>query len=106
MTTAEIIKAMDEVESETWYEVYGIRTQEMPFELGEIDHCSHVWENGEETDEEMDGICCTRREYAKLHADGYYFGEHIAIIAGTRYTDGEDDGEIIIRDPVVVRILA
>ena len=106
MKTAEIIAAMEEVETETWYEVYGIRTQEEPFELGEIDHRSLVWVDGEETDEELDGLSCTRKEFARMHTNGSYFGDHIAIIAGTRYTAGEDAGEIIISDPVVVRILS
>lgn len=106
MTTTEIIKAMEEIEAETWYEVYGIRTQEEPFALGEIDHRSHIWEDGDDTGEELDGICCTTKEMAKLHTSGYYYGKHTAIIAGNRSHSGEDEGEIVITDPVVVRILA
>lgn len=107
MTANEIKQAMDEAENETWYEVYGVRTQEEAFELGEIDHRSHVWHDGDDTGEELNGLCCTVKAMARQHADGgSYYGGHVAIIAGSRYTMGEDAGEIIIQDPVVVRILA
>lgn len=39
------------------YEKYGIRIQEQGFELGTVDHNSKVWVDGEETEDELDGIC-------------------------------------------------
>ena len=32
-----------------------VRIQDVPFGLGEIDHISHVWVDGNETDEELAG---------------------------------------------------
>lgn len=89
------------------YEYVGIRVQEQEFELGEITHKSHNWgynDNYETVDfgEELDGICCTRLEEAEKSE---YFGDHIAVICGNHATFGEDDGEIIIEDPVVVKII-
>lgn len=86
------------------YEVVGVRVQEQPFELGELRHVSHVWVDGDDTGEELPGVCVVKAE----HSDrGHlYFGDHVAIIAGNRYSYGEDPGEIIIEDPVVVEVLA
>ena len=86
------------------YEVVAIRVQEVPFELGAIDHVSSVWVDGEETDEELDGICAIRAK--DVDKSDTYFGDHVAIIAGNRYTYGEDIGEVIIEDAEVVEILA
>jgi hypothetical protein len=46
-----------------------------------------------------------------MHTDsdpryGFYFGDHKAIIAGNFAECGEDPGEIVISDPVVVEIIA
>ena len=94
------------------YEVVGIRTQEQPFELGEIDHVSAVWCDGEETDEELDGICATNVNSKRIdmHSDtpdvfhGFYYGDYTALVAGNSYSIGADEGEIIIRDAEVVYI--
>lgn len=94
------------------YAVVAIRTQEEPFELGEIDHLSHVWNDGEDTEEEIDGLSATTVKSARIdmHADdhspihGFYFGEHAAIVCGNDYEVGEDEGEVVISDPVCVHI--
>lgn len=98
------------------YEIVAIRTQDIdPFELGEMDHESKVWEEGEETEEYIGGICATdiessgvrmhSSEYDQVAYCGYYFGEYQAIIGGNRYKLGEDDGEVIIFDPIVLEII-
>lgn len=86
------------------YEVVGIRVQDKPFELGEMSHVSHVWDDGEDTGEELDGVCAIKFDMAKN--SHLYFGDHVAVLAGNRYSFGEDPGEIIIEDPVVVEVLA
>ena len=35
-----------------------------------------------------------------------YFGAYVAVVAGNEYEYGEDAGEIIIRDPVVVAVIS
>ena len=102
MTTAEIKSIMEEL---SWdYDMVAIRTQEFPFELGTIDHCSHVWVDGDDTGVELDGICGSMIDYVDTNLNDY-FGEHVAIIAGNNFSYGEDPGEVIIRDAACVRII-
>lgn len=112
MTTKELKSLIEQVMDENMeYEFFGIRTQEQPFALGDIDHTSKVWEDGDETDEDLDGICATNAEsrmirwHADDHGDGYYFGGHQAILASNDVEYGEDDGEIIMKDAVVVYVI-
>ena len=104
----EIAEAM---ELDSKYGYIGIRTQEQSFELGEMTHNSKVWDDGDETDIELDGVCCTSlskladiKSYQLRQVT--YYGEHIAIIAGDRAEYGEDLGELIIADATVVAIIA
>ena len=84
------------------YDYIGVRVQEVPFELGSIDHNSHVWDDGDDTGVELDGICaCTLDRLGSNN----YFGDHVAIICGNDVEYGEDDGEIIIRDAEVVKVI-
>ena len=103
---ADIKRIVEEMNLNWNYEFVGVRVQEVPFELGAIDHKSHVWIDGEETDEELDGICTCKVDRLKCKSyEGYYVGDHAAIICGNEGEYGEDDGEIIIRDAEVVKIL-
>ena len=98
----EIIKKarqiIDEQELDCKYGYIGIRVQEEPFELGEIDHLSHTWEDGDDTGAELDGICATDINCKQFTE---YFGDHVALICGDKATFGEDVGELIIEDAVV-----
>lgn len=104
--TSEIIKEIsekvEELNLEESYGYVGVRVQEVPFELGRIYHCSKVWVDGDETDEDLCGICAT--DLDKLTAN-QYFGEHIAIICGDSAEYGSDIGELIIRDAVVAAVI-
>lgn len=110
MTVAEIREIAEKYSMD--YEKVCIRTQEVPFELGEMTHESKVWADGDETEDTIGGISatdCTSRAVA-MHTErnpktGYYFGEHIAIVCGNDFEHGEDDGEIILKDAVVVEII-
>ena len=109
MTANEIRKIAEEYEMD--FDCIGIRTQEIPFELGEITHNSKAWVDGEETKEELDGICVTKidSEAVKMHTGerkfGSYCGNHLAIIGGEIDTYGEDDGEVILKNAVVLYIV-
>lgn len=112
MTVAEILKAAEKYADE--YDYIGIRTQEVPFELGSVDHDSSVWEDGEETNGCLDGISVTsiKSKAVVMHSSeasvrsGRYFGKHAAIIVGSCSGYGEDEGELILRDAEVVEILS
>lgn len=86
------------------YNYIGIRVQEEEFELGSMDHVSKVWVDGDETDEELDGVCVI--DINKLSGSDGYFGDHVAVVCGDRADYGQDYGELIISDAVVVEILA
>ena len=105
--TAELkdqIKAI--AEEYSWdYAVIAIRVQEVPFALGQIDHHSKVWVDGDETDEELNGICGTKVECLD-YISGFYGGDHLAVIGGHTFEYGEDAGEVIIADAEVIEIIA
>lgn len=91
------------------YACYGLRRQEMPFEeIGDtMTHCSSIWDDGEETDEELDGVCALWLERFDsledaLEASKGYDGEYVATIASDDYEYGQDENEVILRDPVVI----
>ena len=104
--TKEVIDRLNQVADELFYdyEVIGIRIQEEPFQPGELEHRSHVWVDEEDTGEELNGVSVVR--YDSIGQAQSYFGDHAAIIVGNRYTYGEDPGEIVIEDPIVVEVLA
>lgn len=82
----------------------GVRFQAQPFSLGKIDHVSHIWIDGDDTGEELNGICAVNlQDLDRIRCE--YPDSHAAIIAGNRATYGEDFGEIIIEDPIVAAIL-
>ena len=103
------------------YRYIGIRTQEEPFELGDMQHQSVVWKNGDETNQKLGGISATniKSEAVAAHSDikkdylkmrnyrnsGYYYGNNVAIIVGNEAKRGADYGEIVIKKPKVVRIV-
>jgi len=106
--TKDIIKTIRETIEANDYELdytyIGIRIQEQPFELGALDHNSVVWDDGEETDEELNGACAIN--HTMLDAiNCEYVGDHIAIIAGDSVEYGEDAGEIIIADAEVISVI-
>lgn len=112
MTGKQIAAMAEELRQSGEYTYYGIRTQVEPYELGEISHTSHIWDNGDDTGDELDGISCTAitSRAVQMHGDGTssmgtYFGGHIAIIAGDSIEYGADEGEIIIKAAVVVQII-
>lgn len=112
LTNEMIEKAIAAIETDETHEVFGIRTQEIPFEAGKIYHHSFVWDRGDITDEELDGICATGIDPDDIvkslnrHIREGYEGEHIAILAGGYSKSGEDPFEIIMENPDVIAILA
>lgn len=105
--TDDMIRQAEEIASGTDYAAVGVRVQDVPFELGPMSHRSHIWDDGDDTGAELPGICAmdvTRVRDAQ-HG-GYYYGDYAAVVAGNSYEYGEDVGEIIICDPIVIAILA
>lgn len=92
------------------FAVIAIRTQEVPFAPGIIKHVSKVWADGEELETELDGVSATLINSKSLimHSSehtgmsGFYYGNYQAIIGGNDYELGEDEGEVIIKDALVL----
>lgn len=112
LTNEMIEKAKAAIEADEKHETFAIRTQDVPFSLGKIDHKSLVWIDGDMTDEELDGISATAIDPDDIvkslsrHSREGYEGEHIAILAGKESKAGEDPFEIIMEAPDVIAILA
>lgn len=103
------------------YKYVGLRTQSEEFQLGEVSHKSAVWINGVETSRNLSGLSATsvKSKEVAAHSDakksfeqmeqfgveGYYPGGNVAIVVGNDAKRGRDTGEIVIRDPKVVKIL-
>lgn len=105
--TDEMIEMLTEKAEEHFWEsgkgVIGIRVQDVPFEMGALNHNSHIWDDGDDTGEELDGVCAISRDMLRYAFQ--YYGDHIAIIGGDYGESGEDVGEIIIRDAEVLEII-
>lgn len=104
--TLEMIEKVKEMASDPYreYEYIGIRIQDdIPFKLGKMSHNSHIWNDGDDTGEELPGICVI--DGHKAHLITSYYGNHAAIICGDHAEYGEDKGELIISDPIVITIL-
>lgn len=105
--TSEMIQTVKDMATDPYrdYEYVGIRVQDdVPFELGEMDHVSHIWDDGDDTGEDLPGVCVIDGRRAELSV--CYYGDHVAIIGGNHAEYGEDTGELIISDPVVLAVLA
>lgn len=100
----DIMNRIEEIKNEYAYDFIGVRVQENEFVKGETLNNSFIWDDGECTEEELDGTCAVRIDDAEL-ANGY-FGEHVALVGGYYGEYGEDLGEIIIRQAEVLEVLA
>lgn len=91
---------------DTDYMYVGIRFQDVPMVAGEvIDHHSHVIDyDGNVTDEELPGTCVLTQGAEKM-AHGYEWMNHIAIVGYDDIEYGQDYGEHIAKNPVVLEVL-
>lgn len=104
---------LDELESDgKCFDRIGIRTQDVPFELGVIEHISHRWDDGCDTEEELPGLCVTDlfdpdERVVEEHLNGQYSaaGGYTAIVGGDFVEYGEDLGELILNNAEVICIL-
>lgn len=100
---------LDEVE----YDNIGIRIQSEThgLKVGDVvEHCSYVWDDGNETDEQLDGVCAVSVRSVQNHSNygsdwGGYPG-NVVVILGSNYCEGGNDVcEIIMRDAIVLGIM-
>lgn len=110
--SSDFLAALEEACEEYGWSSVGVRIQEEdhPFRVGPIDHVSHVWVDGDETDEDLPGVCClyAAADYIPTlvrNAPAYFWpGRHVAIITGDVVEFGEDPGEVIMSNAEVVHV--
>lgn len=93
----------------TEYDTVAIRIQDYYGEVvGQImSHNSMVWFDGEKTDEVIDGVCAIEIGYAARNGRcfGGYDGD-TALVLGSNHTNaGEDAGEVVMRNAVVIAVI-
>lgn len=104
-----VIKVLGEIdmaEFEDEYECVGIRVQEDSYgqRVGDVmDHNSRVWIDGDETEEELDGVCAIKSNMTGVACE--YFGNTVLVLGSNCYTYGEDAGEVIMQEPTVLAII-
>nr|DAP79036.1 MAG TPA: hypothetical protein [Caudoviricetes sp.] len=124
----EIQKIINIIENDDdCFAFYGIRATTEEHLAGEELSNSFVWIDGEKTEEELDGIStmgikdlteeaviraikCLGRdacEYFGVKANVFhsYVGQNFVLIKGDSATAGDDNGEWVIKNPVVVAVL-
>lgn len=90
---------------ETLYGYVGLRFQDEPMAVGEvIDHISHVLDDYDDTGVELPGLCVLSKDAAD-HASGYDWMKHCAIVGYDNLEYGQDYGEHIAQNPVVLEVL-
>lgn len=104
------------------YEVYGIRTEDRQFTVGDTGlGCSRDWDHDIDdfSEDYLPGICATGIGYLwldggeddinaiqeALNYNNGYIGDHQYLIAGELASDGEDPYEVILRNAVVLAVI-
>ena len=105
----DIVKAIDlnSIDPDGRYAYIGIRIQDESYGLhvGQtVEHNSHVWIDGDETDTELDGVCAISTAVINF-VDTMYFGDTVIVLGSDAAEYGEDLGEIIMKDAVVLDII-
>ncbi len=93
------------------YEYFGLRADDREFEIGDEMPKSYVWDDGNRTDERLDGTCAIRLYVGEQYNEGaldevnIYPFDHVYLIASRGYMGGEDKNEIVMYEAVVVEKL-
>ena len=117
MTTATAADIIQSVLIQRDYDFYGIRVLNDYFgsadmAVGDVLEPSYRWEDGEPTDDELYGTCALAVDenssidelIATLQKIYGCLGGKKVLIGGHQAEWGDDDGEIVIRDAVVLAI--
>ena len=87
--------------------MYAIRYEMTPREIGDVLDNSRVWDDGEPTEEYLDGTCCLIEAQDK-HSGRQYVAAgyaHKYLVEGRWIADGYDDGEVILENCTIVEAL-
>lgn len=104
-----IIASIEEAKAANGWHNVGIRIQDgIQFEAGPLDHVSHVWIDGDDTGEELPGVCAISADDIGVLCRNakFYAGDHVAIVVGDVSGMGEDPAEVIFTNAEVWQVLA
>lgn len=93
------------------YEHLGVRSDDEDYGEGDRLPASRVWADDEPQGDEVDGTSATRVRNRDVdaairsHKRFGYVGRRLYLIGGHYATYGDDPGEVIIRDAVVIETL-
>jgi hypothetical protein len=91
------------------YDYIGFRVEMSPisYKIGDIVQPSRVWVDGEPTDEYLNGACAISIDKLSYAYDGYegYLGDTILILGSNNAEGGNDPGEIVMIDPIVLDVV-
>lgn len=117
------VKEIREAVENSDFEFFAVRATDDDMKVGDICRASRDWdyEHDQPSDELLDGACGTgfrynwgaseqKNESAIDNAIDYnvvnYTAKHLYVIAGNEATYGADVGEVIIKDAVVLYVIA
>lgn len=77
------------------------------YKIGDTPNRSRVWIDGEPTEEYLRGACAVSKEMLDLTYDGCegYLGDTILILGSNNAEGGNDPGEIVMIDAVVLAVI-
>jgi len=86
------------------YAAVGLRYDDRDLADGEDLGDSYRWDDGEDTGEQLDGTCAinAQADNALALIAGYKSFGHLYLIGGQVAMSGEDPGEIVIQEAVVI----
>lgn len=98
--------AQEHTNNDYGFEYIGIRAQEVSATVGDIVmHCSYIWDDGDQTEELLDGVCAMNINNCQPNVHLYsYPGKYIVVLGCEQADDGEDYGEIIMIQPTVLAV--
>lgn len=101
MKMTEIEEYIDDNDLDLEYGYIGIRVQDEEEKMGEtISHKSHVWDDGDDTGKELNGVSALLVGHTDTLSQ--YVGQHVYLIGSDEVEFGEDAGEVVMTDPVVL----
>lgn len=78
----------------------GVRRDDDAYAVGDILPPSRLWDDGEPTEEVLDGTSAIDPRKAPLLSQ--YLGRYLYLLAGDYHTYGQDEGEVILRPAKVI----
>lgn len=91
------------------YDRLGIRCDDAVYEVGDVLPRSRAYDDDQLTGEILNGTSVLAvgddLDAVVQKAERSYFGDHLYLVGGEYGGPGQDRGEILIRDAVVIRVL-